>query len=581
MKNWRYSLFTAVILLIGLIITARLYYLQVIRNQYYRVAAEKEHTYVRELYPRRGLIYTAEEAPLVLNRIAYQLFAEPIKVKDPGKTAALLSKILNDAYPPAADSPPVYPTASLRDKISQKFYWVSLARRLPPEIKEKISELNLAGIGFEEEAVRFYPEGETASYLLGFVGFTSQGGEQGYYGLEGYYNGELQGRPGELFEERAASGRPMVVGNYRRRPAEDGAALILTVSREIQHLLETKLAEAVKRYGAKSASAVVMDPLSGAVLGMASQPNYNPARYGEILQRQKEKDDSAPFPLDYTNPAIGESYEPGSVIKALTLSAALEEKLIKPQTTFEDTGPLVIAGYVVDNWDKKHHGRQTMIELLQKSNNIGAAAVGRMLGAKMLSAYFRKFGLGSITGIDLEGESSGIVKNDNQWGEIDLATAAFGQGISVTPLQLVQSFAAIANGGFLVKPHVVSEVRDERGAVALQSGEKKRIISEETAEVMTEMLTAAVEGGEAKFAVLKSHRIAGKTGTAQIPVGGKYDPSKTNATFIGFFTDRPKFVLLVKVAQPSSSIYAAETAAPLWMEIARDLSVIFRIAPDR
>lgn len=581
MNNWRYSLFIVVTSLFSLVVAARLYYLQIVRNQYYRVLAEREHTFSQKLLPQRGLIYSADNVPLVLNRSAYLLFAEPKKIKDLGKTAAGLSRILNEAFPVSPGEPPIYPTVSLKEKLGLNLYWVSLAKRLPAGVKERIERLNLEGIGFEEESVRFYPEGDLASYLLGFVGYDAEGEKQGYYGLEGFYNGELKGRYGEVFEERAASGQPMVVGEYRQRPAENGANLVLTISRDIQHLLEKKMEEAVKKYGARSASVVVMDPANGAIYGMASYPNYDPAHYEEVFKAKSGKEGEEEKLLDFANPVISDSYEPGSVIKAITMSAALQEKKVKPQTTFDDLGPLSISGYTVDNWDKKHHGRQTMIELLQKSNNIGAATVGRLLGRKVLHDYFQRFGLGQLTGIDLEGESLGILKKEDEWREIDLATAAFGQGVSATPLQLVRALAAIANGGYLVKPHVVSEIRDERGAVTLKLGDKEKVISEETAAVMTEMLTAAAEGGEAKFAIIKSHRIAGKTGTAQIPLGGKYDPTKTNATFIGFFTNQPKFVMLTKVSQPTSSIYAAETAAPLWMEIARDLSVIFRITPDR
>lgn len=542
--------------------------------------AEREHSTTTEIANRRGPIFTSDNFPLVIDQPSYILFAEPKKISEKKKTAMLLAETLSSLQ--GSSSSESKDPEKIEENLDLDLDWVALAKRVSLPTKEAISRLVLPGIGFDEQYTRYYPEGVLASYVLGFSGFNDQGEQQGYYGLEGYYNGELRGRVGRVIEETAASGRPIVIGDYRWTSARDGATLHLTVSRGLQFLLETKMAEGVARYGARSATAILLDSVSGAVLGMASAPNYNPDNYGEVFKKSAEtQEGSISDPIGFHNPAIAEIYEPGSVIKGLTMSAAIETETVKPSTTFEDSGPIVVAGHSVNNWDGKHHGTQTMIELLQKSNNIGAATVGQWLGTKVLRDYFIKFGLGSITGIDLEGEAQGILKDEKDWGETDLVTAAFGQGLSATPLQVVNAYAAIANGGNLLKPFIVSRISDKEGVHTLKSTKIRRVLSTETAVTMREMLTAAAEGGEAKFAILKKYKVAGKTGTAQIPIQGRYDANRTNATFVGFLTNSPQYVLLVKITEPTTSVYAAETAAPLWMEIMRDLAVIEKIPPDR
>jgi cell division protein FtsI/penicillin-binding protein 2 len=364
------------------------------------------------------------------------------------------------------------------------------------------------------------------------------------------------------------------VGGYRKVPAEDGRDLVLTINRTLQFIVEKKLNQAVSDYGARGGVVIIMEPRTGAILAMASN---DAAPDPEAETKDSPKTGDEPLRID----PIALTYEPGSVLKALTMSAAIDTNTVKPQTTFMDSGPITVSGYTIDNWDGKHHGEESMIEVLQHSNNIGAAWVAQKLGAKTLRDYFLRFGLGKPTGIDLEGEDTGVVKDLSEWRPIDLATASFGQGVSVTPLQLTRIFAAIANGGELVRPFVVLELHDADRVIKVKPEVVGRPISKKSAEIMVEMLTAAVEGGEAKYYNIKTHKVAGKTGTAQIPVGGRYDPRKTNATFVGFLPHDPRFVMLVMLRQPSSSIYAAETAVPLWMDIARELIVYYGIEPDK
>lgn len=582
MKGLRTNLLLAAFCLSFLLIIFRLFAIQVREHRRFEVLAGSQHWVGVELPAARGRIFSRDDFPLVDNQTAYLVYAEPPGVADAETAAKSLAKVLVEED---FDSE----ARRLVSALEQDLQWVPLAHRISPETKKKIEELKIESIGFEEEPKRFYPEGDLASQLLGFVGSDEWGQEQGYYGLEGFYNGDLRGRPGRIVEERDALGAPIPVGGYRKIPAENGRDLVLTIDRSLQFTIKQKLAAAVEKYGAESGTVIVMESQTGAVLAMANFPTYDPAEPDVSMASMvsgvsteegeaKELEDSEP---QWTNPAISETYEPGSVLKALTMSAAIDTGTVTPQTTMVDSGPITVSGYKVDNWDGKHHGEETMIEILQHSNNIGAAWVGQQLGAKVLRSYFLKFGLGEPLGVDLEDEDTGIVKDISEWRPIDLANAAFGQGVSVTPLQLVSIFSTIVNEGKMMTPYIVDEIRENGKVIETRPKEVRQVMSKKSAEIMVEMLTAAVEGGESKFYNLKTHRVAGKTGTAQVPIEGRYDPQKTNATFVGFLPSYPRFVMLALLRQPSSSVYAAETAVPLWMEIARELTVYYGIEPDK
>ncbi len=588
-----------------IIITGRLFQLQVLEHEKFSVLAAKQHWGFSQIPAARGRILSSDGFPLVENQTAYLVFAEPPRITDVDATAQKLGEILWEENLKTQNSnlktttqnskldggDPKEEAERIEELLNQDLQWVPLAHKVSPEVKEKIEELEIEGIGFEEEPKRFYPEGTLAAHLLGFVGSNEQGQDQGYYGLEGFYNGDLKGRLGRIVEEKGASGEPILLGDYKKIPAENGRDLVLTIDRSVQFLVEQKLKAAVEKYGAESGSVVVIEPATGAILVMANFPTYDPAEPGVSMSQsvngsveEIEEDVAAghaPPGSLWKNGAISETYEPGSVLKALTMSAGIDTKTVKPQTTMQDSGPITVSGYTVDNWDGKHHGEETMIEILQHSNNCGAAWVGQQLGAETLRNYFLKFGLGKVLGVDLEDEDTGIVKELSEWRPIDLANAAFGQGVSVTPLQLVSIFSTIVNKGVMMRPYLVSEIHEGEKVIQTKPKELVRVISPQAADIMVEMLTAAVEGGESKFYNLETHRVAGKTGTAQIPVGGKYDPKKTNATFVGFLPSYPEFVMLVLLRKPTASIYAAETAVPTWMEIAKELTVYYGIEPDK
>jgi len=572
------------------ILSCRLFQLQVLEHSKFTALAEGQHWGYTELPAARGRILSADGFPLVDNQIAYLVYAEPPNITDVEITAESLAEILweenlksqisssNEAPNSNFQNLKYEEMKRVEEVLSQDLQWVPLAHKVSPETKTEIEKLEIEGVGFEEEPKRYYPEGSLAAHLLGFVGSDEQGHDQGYYGLEGFYNGDLRGRPGRIIEEKAASGEPILVGGYRRIPAENGRDMVLTIDRSLQFMIEQRLKTAVEKYGAKSGSVVVMEPQTGGVLALANYPTYDPLRWNELKEGDEEEEEEEAV---FKNAAISETYEPGSVLKALTMSAGIDTKTVTPQTTMMDSGPISVSGYTIDNWDGKHHGEETMIEVLQHSNNIGSAWVGQQLGAEVLRNYFLKFGLGEILGIDVEDEDTGVVKDISEWRPVDLANAAFGQGVSVTPLQLVSVFSTIVNRGVAMRPYLVSEIREDNKIISIEPKESVRVLSTKSADIMVEMLVAAVEGGESKFYNLETHKVGGKTGTAQIPIEGRYDPTKTNCTFVGFLPAHPNFVMLVLLRQPSASVYAAETAVPTWMEIAKELTVYYGVEPDK
>ena len=618
-KDWRLGFLLFPISFLFILVLVRLFQIQVLDHQKYAVLAERQHGISYSLPAVRGKIYSQDEFPLVSNRILYLLYAEPPQfdfsvISRDDLAKKLFDILVEDGPCPVINFEVVEGLdpfqfreaceSGLIQRLSFKQQWIPLVRNVTLDQKEKIEELNFAGLGFEPVATRFYPEGVLAAHVLGFVGVTEKGEPQGYYGLEGFYNGDLSGSPGIILEERSALGDPILVGEYKKRLPGEGRDLVLTLDRAVQFMIEEKLQAGVERFGAEGGTVIVMEPSTGAILAMANkdadhlashvEPSDSDHLTGNTDEASVESPESSPsaFFADPSalsvsssalsvNTAIASSYEPGSVLKALTMAAGVDSGKITPQTTFYSQ-PLEIGSYTIRTWDNKYYGKSTMVEVLERSDNTGAAWVAlEKLGKKKLRDYFLKFGLGEKTGVDLEGEASGIVKPLSEWRDIDLANASFGQGISTTPLQLVNSFSAIANEGVLMRPYLVSEMRCRDKTIPFGPQEVRRVISKHSAKVMTAMLTKAAGHGEAQFFVLKDWEVAGKTGTAQIPIGGRYDPHKTNATFIGFLPKSKKFVMLVKLDRPSTSMYAAETAVPLWMEIAEGLIAYYGIPPDK
>ncbi|MFH1255062.1 MAG: penicillin-binding protein 2 [bacterium] len=435
-------------------------------------------------------------------------------------------------------------------------------------------EFKISGIGFSESQFRFYPEANIGSNILGFVGYVGDK-QQGRYGLEGFFDQELAGLPGSIKIERDARGYPIIINDREYNNADDGSDLILTINRSIQLTACQKLNEAVSRHGADGGSVIILDPASGAVLAMCSNPDYDGNNYRDVKDIK-----------DFTNQAVFSQYEPGSIFKVITMAMALDQGKATPQTTYEDTGQVVIAKYKIENSDHKANGIQTMTQILEKSLNTGAIFAMRSIGPDLFSEYVKKFGFGEKTGIELEGENKGDIKNltKKPVGELYAATASFGQGIAVTPIQMVSAFLALANNGVMMKPYIVKEIiRPDGSKIETKPETIGRVISEKAAAILGGMMVNVVENGHGKKAGVKGYYVAGKTGTAQVPAkDGGYQAGAHIGSFAGFApADNPKFVMLVRIDQPRDVEWAESSAAPLFGELAEYMLNYWQVAKVR
>src|SRR3989339_540008 len=564
----RFFVLRLIILLLSFISAVRLFQIQILDHARYKARAFDQYSDLSSLPARRGEILTADGYPLASNQTSYLVYAEPKKISNKSEVLEKISSVLPEAE---------------REKQSQKMlellnldlYWVALVHNLTPKQRDQLAQLNIAGIGFEEEPVRFYPEGTLAAHVLGFVAEKDTGEKGGYFGIEAAFDGELKGKIGKVLEERDALGSSILAGGFLKVAPDNGKDVYLTLDRTVQYIIEQRLREGVEQYDAADGVVIVSDPLDGSILGMATFPTYDPSDLDFAQVTVSER--SGRKSHGYKNLAISALYEPGSVMKPLTVSSAIDLGEAVPETIYYDNGPVSYSGYVIDNWDGKHFGQMNIILLLQKSNNIGAAWVGHLVGSERLAAYFSRYGIGGLSGIDLEGEETGTLRPYKDWTDIDLATASFGQGILASPLQVLYAFNVFANGGILYKPRIVAKIVSQDKASLIPAKEVGRVVKKETADIVSDLLVKAVEGGESKYFNIKNYVVAGKTGTAQIAVAGGYDPTKTNATFVGYLPVSKKFSMIVKLREPQTSPYAAETAVPLWMTIAEDLAKYFSI----
>lgn len=573
----------------ALLIVAQLVRWQVIQRGAWKDQAGGGIGYRAETLVQRGMLLDRHYSALAINSYDYEVFAAPNQI-------------------PEADTPEVarqlalalgWPREEMVTQLQGDALYAPLERQVPIEVGKAVLALNLPGIYARPLSVRVYPEQSLAAHTLGFVAGDAEEGSRGYYGLEGFYDkvlkdkvelGEGTVNPFQVFG--AQQPFPFVdTGVYSPMPLgqrSSGYTLVLTLDKTIQFLIEQELQAAVERYGAEGGSIVVLVPKTGALLAAASYPTYDPRRFAETEE------------AIFVDPAIGRAYEPGSTFKVVTMAAALETGVVHPQDVYNDVGFIEVGGRTFKNWDEKAYGQVTMSDVFAYSLNTGMAHVSVLLEPGRFYHYVNRFGFGQKTGIDLEGEVPGVVRKqgDPEWHESDLGTNAFGQGLAVTPLQMVTAVSAIANRGYMMKPHIASRMidgpssgeqvnlvdRTPDGALRGRSIEVRQVmvrqvVSEETAQTLTDMMVDAVERG-APLARVEGYRIAGKTGTAQTPIVGGYDPSLTIASFIGFApADDPQFVALVKLDKPTVSPWGSNTAAPTFANVARILFSQLAIPP--
>jgi len=530
---------------------------------------EKETT-VDPFLPR-GTITDINGSPLAIEYYKYNITVDPINIKDP--------EVLGLKLGPLISKDPGELAQKIRENQDKKNRYLILAENMGPAVVKGIEEYEdtkeeSLPVTIEAMPQRYYPEGNLLCHVLGFV----PKNRVGYYGLEGYYDDFL----------RATSRNPRLRNIPKPIEGNDPAAirwpespflpsyvqrdLVLTIDRMIQNMIETKLAEGIKEHEAEAGTVIVLQPKTGAVLGLASWPDFNPNDYGLVSGNSV-----------YLNPATSQLYEPGSVFKLITYAVALAEKTITPETEYLDEDKFVFYEQIVKNWDKRGRGKVTAREALSQSLNVTTAKIAIDVGSSDFYKAVTRFGFGQLTNVELEGEVPGIVKSPgkNGWYPADLVANSFGQGISVTPMQMANAVAAIATGGVLYQPHVVHQVIDGEKLRTIKPKPIRRAISVETAETLTEMMVYTVNN--TSKAKIPGYAVAGKSGTAEIPDPDApgYTQEHTIASFVGFFpVDDPQFVILVRLDRPKTSRWATHTAAPVFRSIAKELINSYAIPPD-
>lgn len=563
----RFKIFSLCLIISPFVLLSRLFYWQIVKGKELSEQADNQHKTGFVLNAKRGDILASDGSILVSTANAWLLFANPKKITDEKNVARKIADIVEqDKEKKDAEEERILKLIKRKD-----LSWVAIKQKVERIEKEKIENLGLEGLGFETGSQRTYSEGSSSAQLLGFVGKDNDGKDYGYFGLEGFYQISLSPKSGFVSRDADPLGVPILTGDAKEISAMEGVSLKTHIDKAIQLSLDRNLLLGMEKYGAKAANAIVMDPKTGAILGMSSYPNYDPSNYSEF-------DNSL-----YSNPAVSQTFEPGSIFKVLVMSAGLDSEVIKPDSICDICdGPVTVDKYQIGTWNDKYYPDSTMTDVIVHSDNVGMVFVGRKVGQERLYDYLDKFGIGNRTGVDLQGEATGKLRERGNWSSVDLATTTFGQGIAVTPIQMIKAVGAIANGGIPMTPQIVDKLIGSGWEEEIKPKQLERVISEKAARDMALMMVEAAKNGESKWTYLKGFKVAGKTGTAQVPIAGHYDEDKTIASFVGFAPfDNPKFVMLVTLNEPETSQWASETAAPLWYSIARDLFLFMGIQPER
>ncbi len=545
-------------LILFLVLGVRAFQLQILQGDRLTKLGDKQRVQKWILLPKRGSILDRSGESLAISLESESVYVRPPSVKNPRAAAPKLASALG------------METADLQRKLKSDRPFVWLKRQVTPKESQRVHSFGLEGVGTVDEPKRYYPHGRLAGQIIGFVGRDSKGLE----GVEANYDRYIRGELGSPLVERDAFGRRVMMQGVEGLEVPPGADIHLTLDAAIQNLVEKQLEAAVAGSRAKSGIAIILEPFTGKVLALAHFPFFDPNRFSR-------------FPSQWRRiRGITDSYEPGSTFKAMVAAAALQEGVVGRDDLFYcEMGRYAFGGRIIH--DQKPHGWLDLDMIFKVSSNIGATKIAERLGKERYFKYIKKFGFGQRTGINLLGETQGLVRPTAKWAQVDLATHAFGQGIAVTPIQLVTAYAAIANGGFLMRPFVVERVVDNKGRVLLsqQSHVVRRVLSEKTARTMTSMLGGVVgEGGTGALAQVEGFRVAGKTGTSQKPdlIHGGYSAEKRVASFVGFVpAEDPRLVLLVILDEPEVGVFGGIIAAPLFRTIAHSALRHLGIVPQR
>jgi cell division protein FtsI/penicillin-binding protein 2 len=545
-----------------LVLLGRLTYWQVWRHSDMSRLAAAYHDDTITLPAVRGNILDRNGALLVTNTPVFSIFASPdqISAAERQDIAARLAPVLQ------------LRAEDIQTKLATTRKFVYLARRVAAPVAQQLDSMRLPGIGKVAETQRSYVDGGVAGTSLAsnLLGFANDAGA-GNYGIEGYYDKILAGQDGFEATVRDLANQPIVLSDRQRRDPVDGATLQLSLDGTIQVVAERALADGVQKYQAESGSLIIMEPATGRIVAWADVPSYNANDFATTPATQ------------FIDPIVSDLYEPGSVMKVVTLSGALDDHAITPDTRFNETGVAVVGGVAIRNWDNRAHGNVTMTQVLENSLNVGAVKAEQMEGTDHFYQYLQRFGVGSGTGVDVAAEASAPLRDFAQWKPVELATAAYGQGVSTTPIEMLAAVNVVATGGNLVWPHVVDAVIDSNGVRhPVQPRIVRQVITPKTALEMQQMMIGVVEHGSGFAARIDGfkNRIAGKTGTASIPENGAYLKDSTIGSFVGFVpADHPQFIMMVVVRKPQILFEGAYVAAPIWKTVASALITQWQIAP--
>ncbi len=533
-----------------------LLHIQFIAKNY---AQSADYVYKDTLPASRGVIYDVNQAVLSGSSVTYDLTVDPQFFHPSDKEVNQIAKVLS------------LDTASVSARLTMgSRRWAKLADAIPQEKYLALKALGFEGVFADQRLRRTYPEASLAGILTGFVGKDEKGDQVGYYGVEGYYEKELKGLEGYYEGERDPASRPLFVGLQDQLESQDGRDVYLTIDKSVQQIVKTEAIKGFELHKPQELCIVVADPFTMAILGLACLPDYDPGSYQEFADHT------------YRNPVISDGYEPGSTFKPIIVASAIEMGAIKPTQIIPEEGPVQVGEYYIRTWDNKYRGTLAVPDILAKSSNVGMVRIGSQMGSEAVYQTLGTYGFGKITGIDLQGEVAGSIRPKDSWYPIDYATVTFGQGLAVTPIQLITAFSSIINGGELLTPYVVSRMSDgEVERVHPARTVVRRVLSPSTSTIMRRMLEYTVEHAEYRWQKPAGYRFGGKTGTAQIPISGRYDATKTVASFVGFTpVDKPRFIVLVVLKAPSTSSWGSETAAPIFFDLAKELIAYYNIPPE-
>jgi cell division protein FtsI/penicillin-binding protein 2 len=547
--NRRIVLLAAAFLTLLAAAFVRAVWIQVVRSPEYTAMALRQHRETVVVPAGRGMIVDRNGEPLAIGKLATTVYANPRQVNRPRDLTLAAAKQFR------LDPATLYPSI-----VDRSRGFVYIARKADPHKADNLKALDFAGVGFYPEELRFYPQGPVASQVLGYAGLDNRGLE----GLERSLDGTLSGRPGSQTIVKDPFGRALDVVETRREVP--GKNVRLTIDRDIQSNAEDVLQATVRRWGARAATAVVMDPHTGAILAMASAPTFNDNRFPTTRADRRR------------NRAVTDTYEPGSTFKLVTIAAALEDKVVTPRTSFRLAPTIQVADRVIHEAHIRGTERLTVQQILEQSSNIGTITIAERLGAGRLASWVQRFGYGARTGIDFPGESAGFALPLDQWSGSTIGTVPIGHGIAVTPIQMARAYSVIANGGVLVKPHLIDRI----DGTTVPTTHVRRVVSRHVSEQMLSMLRGVVLEGTGTEAAIPGYTVAGKTGTAaKIDPDGRYSTSRYVASFVGLVpATKPKLVIMVMVDEPHGDIYGGVVAAPAFRDIARHDLQYLEIPPD-